>query len=244
MLDTAFPDQGKKRVKKERRYVGRIPLIVAEPDHPRGIVVFFHGAGASKERTARLAAPFHATGMLTIHPDAPYHGERQGGEDPLKARHLIVKAIEESMKEFPALAAWARKTYGPLPLGVVGASMGGYVVHALLASGFKFEAAAVFISSAETPAWLRGHLPPDHVDPIDRAASYPPTPLLHVHGAKDRVVPIASMERTIEALKPAYAGEPGKLAKVIFPHLGHEVEPEMVAIAAAWFWTWLASGLA
>ncbi len=222
----------------ERRMLAGIPVRLAGPRQARGLVVFFHGAGGSKERSLSLASPLHALGFATLHPDAPHHGERGPVRDPFEAPALLVEAIAGSIEEAPALVAAARRATGAKRIFLLGASMGGYVVHELLARGLEARAAAVLFSAARPIPRLRPFLPEGFVPALDRAEAYPLVPLLHLHGEEDRVVPLAMMEETVARLAPRYARRPGALAKAVFPGVGHEPRPELLWLAAGWFARW------
>lgn len=222
---------------RERLTIEGVPALLAGPERPRGAVLFLHGAGGSKERTAALAGPLHEAGFLTLHPDALHHGERKGGAgDVFRDKAKIVEAQLASIEEAPRLLAWLRARFPGLPLFAVGASMGGYVVHELLAQGEALAAAAVWMSAARPPDWLAPALPPGFVPAIERAGGYRGVPLLHLHGDADAIVPLRLAEETIETLRSRYP--PGRLALAVLPGVGHAPRPEMAALSAGWFLRW------
>lgn len=221
----------------EKREIEGVPVLIAGPEDARAQLVFFHGAGGRKERTLELAAPLHALGFLTWHPDALHHGERGQGEDVFKNRRLIVEAQAQTIEEAPRLIAAMRAVFPGLKVGALGASMGGYVVHELLCQGAPLFAAVALMSAGRPPAWLSRRLPEGFVPALDRGGAYGKTPLLHVHGEADPIVPLADAEATIEALKARFS--PGQLALAVLPGVGHVPRPEMVFLAAGWFSRWL-----
>ncbi len=221
---------------KERLAVEGIPALLISPERPVGAVLFLHGAGGSKERTAELAGPLHELGLATLHPDALHHGERGGGNDVFKDKRRIVEAQLASIEEAPRLLAWLRARYPGLPLFLLGASMGGYVVHELLARGEAVAAAAVWMSAARPPAWLSPLLPEGFVPALERRTQYRGVPLLHLHGDADAIVPLRLAEETVERLRPHH--RPGRLALVVFPGVGHAPRLEMAALSAGWFLRW------
>ncbi len=240
--------------RKERLYINGIPLIVSFPDRARGWVLFLHGAGGSKERTARIAAPFHERGLITVHPDAPLHGERADGrwrfdpKDPRNYLEGVVRAISIQVDELPDLTtglAHIPELTG-LPLLAAGASMGGYVWHELISRELlRPRAAAILISSGfplDAPHdFLEGQnelLDAYRNPPVTRAMAYPPTPLLHLHGDRDPVVPLARMQETVTALRRAYKKRDGRLAYTVFEGVGHELPEIMLQQAAAWLEFW------
>ncbi len=223
---------------RRRLEIEGIPAILQLPERPRGAVLFFHGAGGSKERSARLAAPLVEAGFLTLHPDALHHGERGGaGVDVFRDKRRIVEAQTASIAEGPRLLSWLKDRFPELKVGLAGASMGGYVVHELLSRGVEVEAAAVWMSAAEPPAWLVPYLPQDFEPALSRANAYRTAPLLHLHGKEDPVVPLALAERTVATLAARFA--PGALGLTLFPGVAHTPTPEMAALSAGWFSRWL-----
>ncbi len=221
---------------KERLAVEGIPALLISPERPVGAALFLHGAGGSKERTAELAGPLHELGLATLHPDALHHGERGGGNDVFKDKRRIVEAQLASIEEAPRLLAWLRARFPGLPLYLLGASMGGYVVHELLARGEEVTAAAAWMSAARPPDWIRPFFPPEHIPVLERPTRYRNVPLLHLHGDADVVIPLSLAEETLARLSPQY--RPGRLALVIFPGAGHAPRPEMAALSAGWFLRW------
>ena len=222
---------------QEKRVIEGVPVLIAGPENARAQLVFFHGAGGSKERTLELAGPLHALGFLTWHPDALHHGERGQGEDVFKNRRLIVEAQAQTIEEAPRLIAAMRAVFPGLKVGALGASMGGYVVHELLCQGAPLFAAAALMSAGRPPAWLSRQLPEGFVPALDRGGAYGKAPLLHVHGEADPIVPLSDAAATIEALKPRFA--PGRLALAVLPGVGHVPRPEMIFLATGWFLRWL-----
>jgi alpha-beta hydrolase superfamily lysophospholipase len=241
-------------VHKERRLSGDVPLIIALPENPIGWVLFLHGAGGSKERTARLAAPFHEQNLATVHPDAPLHGERAEDRwrfDPKDFPNYlegVVLAISTQVAELPGLVGRLRRLpeLANLPLLASGASMGGYVWHELISRRLlRPQAAAILISSGFPLQAPHDFLEkrPDlaeayHNPPVTRTEAYPPTPLIHLHGDRDPVVPLRQMQETIAALRPAYKERDGRLAQVVFADVGHELPETMLNMAAAWLSHW------
>ncbi len=220
-----------------RVVVEGIPVLLAGPEVPLGAALFLHGAGGSKERTLALASPLHQAGIATLHPDALHHGERGTGGDVFKDKDRIVEALRTSIEEAPRLLRWLRERYPDRPLFALGASMGGYVVHELLARGGELRAASVWMSAARPPEWLEALLPQDFSPALERANLYRPVPLLHLHGDADPIVPLRMARETVEQLRHYYP--PGKLVLAVFPGLGHAPRPEMAALTAGWFSQWL-----
>ncbi len=234
-------------VRKARIRLGNIPLILAKPEQPRGIVLVYHGAGGSKERTVRIFAPLAAAGFLTLHPDAPGHGERTSGQapdaaDPVGFEVLFQSTLQSAAEAEGILNAPEFSAYRELPRFAVGISMGGFIVHllashdaprfkaavCLTSSGFPLSPPTGFVAKDPNIARMLAEPPPS------RAEAYPPTALLHLHGSADQIVPVDSMLRTLEHLRPAYRAHPGMLAHTVLEGVKHEVTPVMIRLTLAW----------
>ncbi len=205
---------------------------------PKGLLVFLHGYGSDPDYVLAQAGPFEAAGFEVLAPEAPDHGSRgDGGLSPddweALARHATVTVAAWVEELAAALPRWQAE-HG-LPLYAAGFSMGAYVWHELISRRLARPAAAALIGMGAIP-----NVPvPEGVElPIARAGAYPPLPLLQVHGRADPVVPLASVEKTLAALAPAYSEYPGRLALLALENAGHELTPEMAAMAAAWLARW------
>jgi len=224
-------------MQKQRVEIAGVPALLLVPERPRGAVLFFHGAGGHKERSARLLAPVLELGFLALLPDARHHGERGSGEDVFSDKRLIVEAQLSAIEEGPVLVRWLKDRFPELKLALMGASMGGYVVHQLLARGTLADAAVVWMGAALPPPWLRPYLPQGFVPALERAAGYRVAPLLHLHGEEDRIVPLGLAEETVKRLAEVYL--PGTLGLLRFPGLAHTPTPEMAWLSGGWLLRWL-----
>ena len=239
---------------KQRLVVAGIPLILSVPENPQAWVLFLHGAGGCKERSVRLAGAFNRRGLASAHPDAPLHGERSQDEWRFDRKDManyiegVARAIAAQVAELPALAAELAglPQLAGLPMTAAGASMGGYVWHELISRELlRPKAVAILISSAypldvphdfvsKYPELRQAYQNP----PAKRAAAYPPTPILHLHGQRDPIVPLKRMQDTIAALEPYYSEHDGRLAQAVFAGVGHELPAAMLEQAAAWLEFW------
>ena len=125
-----------------------------------------------------------------------------------------------------------------------GISLGGYVAYAALLVEPRLSVAAVAMGSPDWLGPLRemglvpGHPIYDAVaarSPLEHAAdTYPPRPLLLLHGDQDDVVPIAGDRALYERLRPAYQSRPDRLELVVYPGLGHIYTDAMLDRSASW----------
>lgn len=94
--------------------------ILRRPAHPRGLVVFAHGAGSShlSVRNASVAGTLNARGMATLLFDLLTPGEARD-RDNLFEIPLLARRVEEAI-------GWVRAwpEFACLPVGLFGASTG------------------------------------------------------------------------------------------------------------------------
>jgi len=107
----------------------------------------------------------------------------------------------------------------------------------------------------DDPRWLPGGkivLDPDYaveiaaLEPIRHADRYPPRPLLLLAGEKDRAIPFACVESTVQSFQAAYdaAGAGDRFRFVAFPEAGHNLDASANAEILPWLERWLESDLA
>lgn len=111
--------------------------------------------------------------------------------EPLKR---VLKLVDKVMAEFAV---------DPQRVYVTGLSMGGYGTWSLLATAPEKIAAAVPVCGGGDP---------------ETAARFAKVPVWAFHGGKDGVVPLATSERMVEAMKKA--GGEAKLT--VYPEAGHD----------------------
>lgn len=127
-----------------------------------------------------------------------------------------------------------------LALGIVRVACGDYLT---------FLRAST-LALADDPRWLvdgRAPLDADYEaevharQPIDHADAYPPRPLLLLAGRTDPVMPYECVERTQEALGPAYAraGVADRFRVESFSEEGHQLGAASDALALEWLVRWL-----
>lgn len=217
----------------ERQVLAGVPCLLELPADPdtalRAICVVYHGAWASKEGKLGVYAALATRGAGVVLPDSALHGERQGDTpEGLHAREYVWESVRRTVAEAPALLLALEAQCGPLPVWVVGSSMGGYVALTLARTEARVKRAAALITSGlwDEPevrsAALRAFL--DAHRPVTHAADFPPTPLLLASGREDPVFPLASAHTpTAGALRQAYAaaGVRHHFEEAVFSGVGH-----------------------
>jgi hypothetical protein len=204
-----------------------------------------HGLGGRKEGLLPTLYAFARHGMRAAALDARRHGERPGAEereDRLAQDYLgtMYEMISGTAKDIGALL----DHLGDERAAIHGISLGGYIAFAAMLDEPRLAVAAVAMGS---PDWL-GPLRESGIDlegpiaaalkqinPLDRAEfTYPPRPLLMLHGTDDDVVSAAGVQALYERLRPSYAAAPERLELALFPGLGHEYTTEMLERSIAW----------
>jgi dienelactone hydrolase len=103
----------------------------------------------------------------------------------------------------------------------------------------------------DDPRWLDSGkvvLDPDYAveiaarEPIRLASRYPPRPLLLLAGEKDRAIPYACVETTVQRFRAAYEKKdaPERFRFVSFPESGHSLDDAANAAIVPWLEQWLA----
>ena len=163
----------------------------------------------------------------------PYKFFRPFLNDTFYSRHACAIA----MPQCPEFKFWWQKTpmdclealvpglvaecpeIDPKRVYVVGTSLGGYAVYALLSRDAGMFSAAVSMSGDPRPARLDGALLKDF-------------PLWIFHGSKDRRVPVEGDRELYEQLK--YLDKNAKYTEI--PGAGHVIWPEILLKGDMWDW--------
>ncbi len=252
----------------EHRIVGDgIPLLlVYAGEGAKPAVIALHGFIGKKEDMLYPAMEWARQGYLVAAPDAHLHGERSvedflprfAANFPREFLHVVV----QTALDLPALIDYLRCRDDVLPdrIGVLGASMGGFI--ALIGATLDKRPAAVasVAGGADYEAWLqttrvfdstgwRRDLPTQlddetrdlmaQYDPLMRLEQFWDTPLLMMHGELDDIVSSASHVRLYHALRPYYQQAPERLGLKLRPGVGHEGILDMLPEAMDWLTTYL-----
>lgn len=153
----------------------------------------------------------------------------------------------------------------PARIALTGSSTSGFVALQAMAAEPRIGVGVVrvacgdymtFLKSSslalnDDPRWLQDGkvvLDPDYAveiatrEPIRHADEYPPRPLLLLAGEKDRAIPFACVENTVQRFTAAYrdAGVPERFRFVAFPDEGHSLSADANAEILPWLERWLA----
>ena len=152
----------------------------------------------------------------------------------------------------------------PTRIAIGGSSTSGFVALQAMAAEPRIAAAVVRVACGDYLRFLRssrlalnddarwvgdGPLPldPDYlaeirlIEPIGRAARFPPRPLLLMVGDQDPAIPFACAERTAEVFGEAYrkAGAGDRFRFDVFSNEGHNLGGESQRRAIDWWARWL-----
>lgn len=224
--------------------LGPAPALLVSRDDPRqaaarGVVLLYHGLGASKEAHLDTLEALASAGLLAVGLDSLWHGDRRAPdyEDrfaPRRADASFFEAVLRTAEEVPSVveALLARGLAHQDRLGVAGISMGGHIVYGALLRDRRLTAAAAVIAS---PIW---RAPADAQSPHHQLERFFPTALLTITAANDEVVPPHAARRLYERLKPLYREAPHRLAFEEVAAVGHMMpSPQWAAVnerVASW----------
>ncbi|WP_225414523.1 alpha/beta hydrolase [Stigmatella hybrida] len=194
----------------------------------RGVVLFFHGLGGSKEVHERELQRFAERGLFAVGVDAVGHGERRfpDFDERLNQGHPhfhgeFLNVIHGSAHEVPALLDTLVTHHGanPARLSVGGVSLGGFITYGALLAERRLHAAVPLLGS---PLWddALPHSPHRHPERLFPVALFSQTAGL------DEVVSLQGAREFHARLEPLYASSPGRLRYREFPQSAHMMRPE------------------
>jgi len=115
---------------------------------PSGILILIHGLGDHFRRYSDWASRFTEKDIAVVGIDLPGHGRSPGRRGHIK-NYQVYNSIIESLAKF------SRETFGELPTGLYGHSLGGNIVlNYLLTNTYGFDFAIA------TSSWLKLVSPP------------------------------------------------------------------------------------
>jgi alpha-beta hydrolase superfamily lysophospholipase len=194
--------------------LGPAPALFVHPDDetPAPTLLWLHGRTATKELDSARYQRLVRAGVAVVAIDLPGHGEREdlARQAPDALSGLLVQARAEFEPILAALEAQLAPAVDLSRLALGGMSLGGMVSLRRLCDPHPFVAIAVegttgdFQSAAEAryaPAVEAG------LSPLEHLAGWRPIPFLALHSEADAVVPFASMQRFVDALRAHCAAQ-------------------------------------
>lgn len=241
--DHARPLAGGRAYRTERGVLAGLPCLTELPDPGQGapepalraVTLVLHGAHDAKEGKLGVYPALCAHGVAVVIPDAALHGERAvAGLTPqaMGERNYVWTAAARTSRQLPELVTALHQRFGPLPVWVVGSSMGGYSAQHLALHDKRVSRVACLISggvwndpqadSPEALAYLEER-------PVTRARLAPPTHLLLQNGADDPLFGAEVVARTVRAYRDAYeaAGHSDRFEARMYPGVAHYTGVQM-----------------
>ncbi|QRN98040.1 alpha/beta fold hydrolase [Archangium violaceum] len=193
----------------------------------RGVVLFFHGLGASKEVNERELGVFADRGLVAVGLDAMGHGERRYPDFDARFTHDNPRAEEDFLQVVRATANEVPSVLDALVslgadaerLSIGGASLGGFITYRALLLDRRLRVAVPLIGSPEweLPLPESPHCFPERFFPVA---------LFSQTAGLDDVVHPGMARAFHERLVPLYAQAPERLRYREFPLSRHRMRPE------------------
>lgn len=217
---------------------------VLSSDKP--VLVYYHGWSSSVERSLFRAQILAMRGHPVVVPELLYHGSRgvMTYDAQTMARHFW-DVVMTGITEFAQVMQWIQNTFDRSvdQIGVVGHSMGGYIVAGLLTkvpaltcgvaynASFNWantnqQAQAYFAqtSPSDIPTPQNGY---NHFDPIDDVTTLADRAIFMTNGELDQTVPMAGNLAFMEKIRP-HMKDPDRIQHRIYENLGHFVNDHML----------------
>lgn len=209
-------------------------LCAGNPEH-HSVVIVLHGLECYKEKQRAELERLSAAGFFAVALDAPHHGERTDGTldifrrlSGLERYHFLLASVLQHASEVAGLVAELRKKYAKV--AVMGISMGGHTVFALLRYANRPDLLAPFLATPDFRTRdLDVRLPVSPVEttgPADHIAEVFPAPLFMVTAGSDSVVSPVAARAFYQRLLPLYVSGPELLEYHEYPESDHLMKPE------------------
>jgi uncharacterized protein len=211
-----------------------VPALLLIPDAPTAApaALLLHGYTSHKEMMSdRVGRALLGVGIASIAIDLPLHGERMGpggprrsGLSPIELMRNWKLALAECAIALRYLAA--RSEMDRERLSIVGYSMGSFL-GVTVAARERAVRAVVLAAGGDLPDDMPlGMMVRTVVDPVASVRKLDGTPLLMMHGRRDRTVTPSQAQRLFDA-----AREPKELR---WWDAGHHLPAAAIGEAAVW----------
>lgn len=203
-------------------------------DHHSAVVVL-HGLHCYKEKQQAELERLSTAGFFALAVDAPHHGARSDGAmdifrnlNGIERYHFMLASVLQHASEVAGLVEELRKKFKKV--AVMGISMGGHTVFALLRYANRPDLLAPFLA---TPDFRTRDLdfrlplsPLEQIGPADHIDEVFPAPLFMVTAGSDSVVNPAPAREFYERLQPLYQSNPESLEYHEYPESDHLMRPQ------------------
>ncbi|SHK45972.1 alpha/beta hydrolase family protein [Paramaledivibacter caminithermalis] len=223
----------------------------------RPLVFIMHGLGSSKERNVEYGYRLVQQGFFAVSFDAYMHGE-QGTEEFKKLGYMekfmrVFDVVEETTKYIDTMIEAYKddKRIDADRIGLVGISMGGFIIYNYLANNKRdnIKAAVPIISC---PYWSsnakefvkknpegRKYIHKEDyeyiesIEPINSLKTMKDFPLLMLNGVKDELISIKVVRESFDMLKGNYSNK-DRIKLIEYQDAGHERAGGMIIDACKW----------
>ena len=212
-----------------------IQALCAGNQKHHSAVIVLHGLNCYKEKQQAELDRLSNAGFFAMSLDAPHHGARSDGAMEVFNRlsgferyHFLLASVLQHASEVSGLVAELRKKYAKV--AVMGISMGGHTVFALLRYANRPDLLAPFLATPDFRTRdLEVRLPVSPVEttgPADHIEEVFPAPLFMVTAGSDSVVSPVAARAFHQRLQPLYKSRPELLEYHEYPDSDHLMKPE------------------
>ena len=207
----------------------------------KGCILFYHGLGASKDSQLKELQDLADRGFLAVGIDNVGHGERRYPDfderfsgDSADVERELQAAVLESAREIPVIIGRLRQKRLIVrgKIGVIGISMGGFIVYTAISLVPELRVAASILGS---PEWRvdRPESPHHHL------GAFSAIRLLSQNAGCDRAVPPQHARLFHQRLKEYYPDSEERFEYIEYSRSGHFMREDdwnvCWAKAVGWF---------
>ncbi len=209
----------------------RIPVAIAEPQGPVGVVIVGHGLGVSKEHQIPEIERLARAGYVGLVYDAPHHGDRRDSlldvmnqVDEVHRHDLYLSILAEASREMPHLVDHCRNRW-KLPTGVSGVSMGGFLAFSSVLSDPQPDFCISIIGSPDWYTYSVKVKPEEFVCPRHSPCEFPgrfrDLRVLALTAGLDQVVLPGPAADFVRNLKRGFPEKADNFTHKEYPHSEH-----------------------
>lgn len=209
-------------------------LCAGDPSR-HSVVIVLHGLDCCKETQTAELERLGSAGFFALAVNAPHHGVRSDGTmevfknlNGFERYHLMLASVLQHASEIAGLVEELRKKY--TKVAVMGISMGGYAVFALLRYAHRPDLLAPFLATPDFRTRdneVRLPLSPlELIGPTDHIADVFPASLFMLTAGRDSVVNPDGARKFYKNLQPLYRNQPELLEYHEYPESDHFMRPQ------------------
>ena len=222
---------------------GQTAVTFGDVSNADDVILMIHGMAGSKERFLSLALDCVAAGKAVVAVDLPYHGARRSephGSIMLYPPHPQFMKVSASvcntlLAELPATLAAVGVTK---PVSVLGHSLGGRIAYHMALRNLDVQRVISVGSPIGVESIPKGATFTEkdygywqEIDPFAGTADIRRVPITFIHGEKDKVCPLFTIERLQAQMRETSPDVQFDIK--IVPGAGHEFVGALEAAALA-----------